>query len=149
MYGRTPARLATMAKPKNPRIPGHRRPADLALPLDGSVALSANTTGQLDTEPLLIALRVGLLDDHLEQIAKLVNQRFAAVNAADELIAARRLHVGDHVRLGHNLKPQYIHGKMVTIIAQEGDKWVVRLDEPVGRFTNADLRVSAIQLEPT
>ena len=37
---------------------------------------------------------------------------------------------------------------MVTIIAKDGEKWLVRLDEPVGRFTNADLRVYARQLEP-
>jgi hypothetical protein len=36
----------------------------------------------------------------------------------------------------------------VTIIAKDGEKWLVRLDEPVGRFTNADLRVYARQLEP-
>ena len=30
-----------------------------------------------------------------------------------------------------------------------GDKWVVRLDEPItGKFANADLRLSALQLEP-
>jgi hypothetical protein len=37
--------------------------------------------------------------------------------------------------------------RMVTIIAKDGEKWLVRLDEPVGRFTNADLRVYARQLE--
>jgi hypothetical protein len=49
---------------------------------------------------------------------------------------------------GHNLRPQYLHGRTVTIIAKEGEKWVVRLEEPVGRFTNADIRLFARQLEP-
>ena len=66
-----------------------------------------------------------------------------------ELIAAARLHVGDTVRLGHNLKPNYLHGRAATIIKKDGDKWVVRLDEPItGKFANADLRLSASQLEP-
>ena len=72
----------------------------------------------------------------------------AALNAIDELVAAGRLHVGDRVRLGHNLRPQYLHGRSVTIVAKDGDKWIVRLDEPVGRFTNAVLRLRAIQLDP-
>ena len=36
----------------------------------------------------------------------------------------------------------------MTIIAKEGEKWVVRLEEPVGRFANADIRLYARQLEP-
>jgi hypothetical protein len=30
----------------------------------------------------------------------------------------------------------------------DGEKWIVRLDEPVGRFVDDDLRVSATQIEP-
>jgi hypothetical protein len=71
-----------------------------------------------------------------------------ALRVIAELVAASRLHVGGRARLGHNLKPQYLHGKNATIIAKDGNKWIVRLDEPVGRFTNADIRLQAIQLEP-
>jgi hypothetical protein len=102
----------------------------------------------IDVEPLFIAVRTGALDGHLERLAKAVNERFAAVDAIKELAAASRLHVGGRARLGHNLKPQYLHGRTVTIIAKEGEKWVVRLEEPVGRFTNADIRLYARQLEP-
>jgi hypothetical protein len=102
----------------------------------------------IDVEPLFVALRIGALDSHLEEIATLVNDRLAAIDAVEELIAASHLQVGDRVRLGHNLRPQYLHGRMVTIITKDGEKWLVRLDEPVGRFTNADLRVYARQLEP-
>lgn len=104
--------------------------------------------GELDIAPLLVAFRLGVLDDHLEQIAVIINDRIRALNAIDELRAASRLHVGDHVHLGHNLKPQYLHGKGARIIAKDGEKWIVRLDKPIGRFTDADLRLSAIQLEP-
>jgi hypothetical protein len=104
--------------------------------------------GELDVEPLLVALRIGALDDHLQEIGTIVNDRVAALNAVDELRAASRFHVGDGVRLGHNLRPLYLHGSAATIIAKDGDKWVVHLEEPVGRFANADVRLCAIQLEP-
>jgi len=139
-----------MAKRKKPRPPLPSRPkrADLAQPLVDPLGDPAAILAGIDVEPLFVALRIGALDGHLEEIATLVNDRLAAINAVEELIAASHLHVGDRVRLGHNLKPQYLHGRMVTIIAKDGEKWLVRLDEPVGRFTNADLRVYARQLEP-
>jgi len=55
--------------------------------------------------------------------------------------------VGGRARLGHNLRPQYLHGRTVAIVAEEGEKWDVRLEEPVGRFTNAYIRLYARQLE--
>ena len=105
--------------------------------LDGVVDSPGRPAG-LDVEPLFAALLLGALDEHLDEIATLVNNRITALNAVAELVAASRLHVGDYVRLGHNLKPLYLHRKNATIIAKDGDKWIDRLDEPVGRFTNAD-----------
>lgn len=104
---------------------------------------------EIDVAPLLAALHVGALDAHLVEIAEVVNDRLAAIEAIEELIAAAKLHVGDKVRLGHNLKPNYLHGRAATIVKRDGDKWVVRLDGPItGKFANADLRLSATQLEP-
>ena len=139
-----------MAKPKKPRSTSLPRPrrTDLAQPLLDAALRSNEHPGTLDVEPLLVALRLGALDDHLEEIGGIINDRIAALNAIDDMIAASRLHVGDRVRIGHNLRPQYLHGRPAKIIAKDGDKWIVRLDEPVGRFTNADLRLHAIQLEP-
>ncbi len=138
-----------MAKHKKPRssVPRPRR-ADLAQPLLDAAVRPAEHLGTLDIEPLLVVLRLGALDDHLEEIAAILNDRIAALNAIDEMLAASKLHVGDRIRIGHNLRPQYLHGRPARIVAKDGDKWIVRLDEPVGRFTNADLRLHAIQLEP-
>lgn len=140
-----------MAKPRTPRatVPSapSRRAATAQSLLDGVVDSLERPVG-LDVEPLFAALLLGALDEHLEEIADLVNNRIAALNAVAELVAASRLHVGDRVRLGHNLKPLYLHGKNATIIAKDGEKWIVRLDEPIGRFTNADIRLQAIQIEP-
>lgn len=139
-----------MAKHKRPRTTPPLRPkrADLTQPVIDPLADPATYLAGVDVEPLFVALRIGALDGHLEEIATLVNDRLAAIDAIEELIAASRLKVGDRVRLGHNLKPQYLNGQPVTVIAKDGEKWLVRLDEPVGRFTNADLRVYARQLEP-
>ncbi len=126
--------------------------AALARPLLDAVAAperARDSEEEIDIAPLLAALQVGALDAHLSEIAHIVNDRFAAIEAIEELIAAAKLHVGDTVRLGHNLKPNYLHGRAATIIKKDGDKWVVRLDEPItGKFANADLRLSASQLEP-
>ena len=103
---------------------------------------------ELDVGPLFVALRLGALDGHLEELAREINDRIAAVEAIQEMIASSQLHVGDKARLGHNLRPNYLHGRSVTVLARDGEKWLVRLDEPVeGRYANADLRVYATQLE--
>lgn len=143
---------------KSPKRPGPRRapaPSGRSHPaqslLDGVAdrSPSERAQGSLDVEPLLVALKSGALDEHLEQIGRIVNDRIAALNAIEELIASSKLHVGDRVRLGHNLRPNYLHGRVGTIIAKDGEKWIVRLDEPVqGKYANGDFRLSAIQLEP-
>lgn len=103
---------------------------------------------EIDVGPLFVALRLGALDGHLEELAREINDRIAAVEAIEEMIASSQLHVGDKMRLGHNLRPNYLHGRSVTVLARDGEKWLVRLDEPVeGRYANADLRVYATQLE--
>ena len=141
---------ARMSKHRRPRTtsPLRSKRTELAQSLIDPLADDTTQSTGIDVEPLCIALRIGALDDHLGEIATLVNARIAAVNAVAELIAASRLKVGDRVHLGHNLRPQYLHGQPVTIIAKDGKKWLVRLDEPIGRFTNADLRVYATLLEP-
>ena len=120
---------------------------DKAIGLDPSRPRSGPDT-ELDVAPLFAALRLGGLDGHLEELAREVNDRIAAVEAIQEMIASSQLHVGDKVRLGHNLRPNYLHGRSVTVLARDGEKWLVRLDEPVeGRYANADLRVYATQLQ--
>jgi len=101
---------------------------------------------ELDVGPLFVALRLGALDGHLEELAREINDRIAAVEVIEEMIASSQLHVGDKARLGHNLRPNYLHGRSVTVLARDGEKWLVRLDEPVeGRYA---LR-SAGQLTPS
>ena len=123
-----------MAKRKKPRThpPIRPIPADLSAPTVAPTSDPPVNLAGIDVEPLFAALRMGALDGHLEELASAVNERFAAIDAIEELLAARYLRVGGRARLGHNLRPQYLHGRTVSIIAKEGEKWVVRLEEPVG-----------------
>jgi hypothetical protein len=142
-----------MAKKRRPPLSATERAALVQPLLDKALGLppsrpSPGQNRELDIAPLLVALRTGALDGHLDVLAREVNDRLAAVQVIEELIAASKLNVGDKVRLGHNLRPKYLHGRSGTVIAQDGDKWVVRLDEPVeGRYADGDFRVYATQLE--
>lgn len=141
--------MAKSAKRRRPPSAQHR--AALAQPLVDAVVGGPDRVSageDLDIAPLLVALHVGALDQHLPEIARVVNDRLAAIEAVEELLASSRLHVGDKVRLGHNLRPNYLHGRAATIVAKDGEKWIVRLDgPPAGKYANADLRLYATQLE--
>ncbi len=127
------------SRPSAPKLDlSHSTPEEVA-------GILATSTG-IDVEPFLLAIRVGLFDDHLDSLVGTVEERIRALETAAQVIASLTLKVGDQVTLGHNLEPLYLHGKTARVIAQDGDKWIVRLEHPVGRFKNADLRVSAIQL---
>lgn len=102
---------------------------------------------ELPVDTLLLAISVGVLDDDLDRIARSVNTRVDALRQAAQLIAEATLKVGDRVTLGHNLEPLYLHGKPARVIAKDGEKWILRLEKPVGRLKDADLRVSAFQIE--
>jgi hypothetical protein len=102
----------------------------------------------LEIGVLIAAIEFGVLDDHLARLGAAINNRYANLQRAEELIASSHLHVGDRMQLGHNLRPLYLHGRAVTVVEKDGDRWIVRLDEPVGRFADGDLRVSSTQLDP-
>jgi hypothetical protein len=104
-------------------------------------------THEQPIDTLLLAIRIGVLDDDLDRIAQSINDRLGSLRRASELIAETTLKVGDRVTLGHNLQPLYLHGQPARVVARDDDKWILRLEKPVGRFKNADLRVSAFQIE--
>jgi hypothetical protein len=106
-----------VASRKKPRSAVARRTGTTPGAFDAFV----RETPELDIEPRLVALHVGALDEHLEQIAHIVNDRLNLVKVLEELLAASRLHVGDRVRLGHNLRPQYLHGRDATVLGRDGD----------------------------
>ena len=105
------------APPRHPRRPLAPHRAQPAL-LDGVVnpvdAHWVASTSSRCSSPCVL----GALDEHLEEIGDLRQRPNCRDSTpSTELVAASRLHVGDHVRLGHNLKPHYLHGKSAYEIA--------------------------------
>jgi len=55
---------------------------------------------------------------------------------------------GDEVRINQTVKPRYLHGVRGRIIEIHGHDVTVCLHRPVGRFTNGEIRCSALALGP-
>ena len=115
-------------------------PRPVTAPLDLGDMTPQEAVGILaraDQEPLetlLLAIRLGFFDNDLDRIASTLQSRLDALHKAAQIIAKATLKIGDRVHLGHNLRPLYLHGQPARVIAKDGDKWVLRLDKPVGAF---------------
>jgi hypothetical protein len=101
-----------------------------------------------EIEALLDALMLGVLDDHLDQIAAIVKIRRDMIDGVTELVARSQFHQGDRVRFVDSAKPRYLVGHSGIITRMEMERCVVQLDEPVGRYTNGEVKARATQLEP-
>jgi hypothetical protein len=138
-----------VAAPKKHRPPPRRVAAHPDLG-DMTPKEAVGILARADQEPvetLLLAISVGVFDNDLDRIASILQSRLDALHRAAQIIAEATLKIGDRVHLGHNLRPLYLHGQPARVIAKDGEKWILRLEKPVGRFKDADLRVSASQIE--
>jgi hypothetical protein len=95
---------------------------------------------------LLDALMLGALDDYLEQIAAIVKIRRDLIAGVTELIAHGLFKVGDHVQFSETARPRYLVGQVGVITRKEIERCVVQLDEPVGRYTDGEVKARASQL---
>src|SRR6266545_4647858 len=66
----------------------------------------------------------------------------------DDELAVLGAVINERVRLNHNAKPNYLHGRAGTVSGWAGQNVVVQLDQPVGRFTTGELRCPPLVLEP-
>jgi hypothetical protein len=101
-----------------------------------------------EVESLLDDLMLGVLDDHLEQIAAIVKIRQDMIAGVTELVARSRFHQGDRVRFIDSAKPRYLAGHSGVISKMEMERCVVQLDDPIGRYTDGVVKARATQLEP-
>jgi hypothetical protein len=101
-----------------------------------------------EVEALLDALMLGVLDDYLDHIATIVKIRQDMIAGVTNLVAQSLLNPGDRVQFNETAKPRYLVGLIGVIIGKELERCVVQLDEPVGRFTNGEVKAQAIQLRP-
>jgi len=95
---------------------------------------------------LIDAIVVGGLDDHLERIAAVVKLRRDMIAGVSELIARSKFGEGDRVRFAENARPRYLAGHAGTITKKEMERFVVQLDDPVGRYTDGVVKARATQL---
>jgi hypothetical protein len=128
------------------RPPPHSRPA-AATPTPGS-SPAATPPRPRDIGGFIDAVADGEFDRHIDALAEAVSRRVVLLRAAREAILMATLRKGDRVRINHSARPQYLHGQPGTVIDWAGDNVVVRLDEPVGRFVNGEVRCPPGVLEP-
>jgi hypothetical protein len=128
---------------KQKRDPPHRATRGTT---PAGTSSSPSTPPRLSAAVVVEAIGRGDVDDDIDDVATAVNARIRTLNQEYEAAVSRRLRVGAHVRLNHNLEPQDLHGQPCTVVARDGDRWVLRLHNPIGKFADKDLRVSATQI---
>jgi hypothetical protein len=91
------------------------------------------------------AIARGEVDEELGVLGAVINERVRLLATARSMTTLR---VGDRVRINHNAKPNYLHGRAGTVTGWAGKNVIVQLDQPVGRFVTGELRCPPLVLEP-
>lgn len=85
-------------------------------------------------------IATGGLDEHLATLSTAIHERHRVLVRAEANRAAASIVIGERVRLNHSIRPLYLHGASGTVVDWAGQRAVVRLDEPIGRFTTGEVR---------
>jgi hypothetical protein len=98
------------------------------------------------------AIARGELDDELAALGAVITSGCGCchrpVDTARSMRTLASPRVGDRVRINHNAKPNYLHGRAGTVSGWAGQNVVVQLDQPIGRFATGELRCPPLVLEP-
>jgi len=153
-------RRRTSRRPGPPTAAG-QRPAPLALvpapdqagadPDPGPDSTAGPDPTKIDHQQIqmLIGLiATGGLDEHLPTIQTAIAERHRNLQRAQSHQAAAQIDIGDRVRLNHDIRPLYLHGATGTVTGWAGQRVVVQLDEPTGRFTHGQIRCPPLGLDP-
>ena len=70
-----------------------------------------------------------------------------AIEAARLANALARLGIGDRVRIGHDVRPGYVHGLPATVVRRGTDTITIQLDRPVGKYVDGCIRCSPLAVE--
>jgi len=97
----------------------------------------------------LLAERIaaGEFDGQLRKLAPVIMQRLRLLASADTLVGLASFRVGDRVRIKPTVRPQYLHGACGTVKGSLGMRVLVRLDHPIGRILDGQLRCAPEGLE--
>ena len=98
-------------------------------------------------ETLVALVTAGELDSELYLLYNTVGDRIEAIAAARIANARARLSLGDRVRIGHDVRPGYLHGLPATVIRRGTDTITIQLDRPVGKFVDGCIRCSPLAVE--
>jgi hypothetical protein len=98
-------------------------------------------------ETLVALVTAGELDSELPLLYNTIGDRIQAIEAARLANALARLSIGDRVRIGHDVRPGYLHGLPATVIRRGTDTITIQLDRPVGKFIDGCIRCSPLAVE--
>lgn len=142
-------------RPSRPRPAAGARPTPLTLVSgpDENASTVPDPTSSPGVDAQQIQMLIGLiatggLDEHLPTIQAAIGERHHHRQRAQSNQAAARIAIGDRVRLGHDIRPLYLHGATGTVTGWAGQRVVVQLDASTGRFTTGQIRCPPLGLEP-
>ncbi len=98
-------------------------------------------------ETLVALVTAGELDSELRLLYNTISDRIEAIEAARLANALARLSLGDRVRIGHDVRPGYLHGLPATVIRRGTDTITIQLDRPVGKHVDGCIRCSPLAVE--
>jgi len=98
-------------------------------------------------ETLVALVTAGELDSELHLLYNTIGDRIEAIEAARLANALARLSIGDRVRIGHDVRPAYLHGLQATVIRRGIETITIQLDRPVGKFADGHIRCSPLAVE--
>ncbi len=98
-------------------------------------------------ETLVALVTAGELDTDLLLLYNTIGDRLNAIAAARLANAMARLSLGDRVRIGHDVRPAYVHGLPATVIKRGADTITIQLDRPIGKFVDGCIRCSPLAVE--
>lgn len=98
-------------------------------------------------ETLVALVTAGELDSDLPLLYNTIGDRLNAIAAARLANAMARLRIGDRVRIGHDVRPGYVHGLPATVIQRGTDTITIQLDRPIGKFADGCIRCSPLAVE--
>jgi hypothetical protein len=119
-----------------------RRPATLPAPAPRHAGPAP------EPERLLLDQIVeGALDPHLTAIAHAIRARYELLQTVNSAKALAQLTVGDAVRINNHARPRYLHGLHGRVIELDEQNATICLHQPVGRFTNGQVRCPPLTLD--
>jgi hypothetical protein len=98
-------------------------------------------------ETLVALVTAGELDGELHLLYNTIGDRIEAIEAARHANALARLSIGDRVRIGHDVRPGYLHGLPATVIRRGTDTITIQLDRPVGKYVDGCVRCSPLAVD--